>query len=642
MLSNRQIQMVKYLIRKDTYVTLSQIADEFEISARTVRNDLDAVEYALRGQPISLERKPRVGIKVNVEKGFDLEAFLEQKDMKNSSKEDRIWKIIMVLAMTGKSTIEDMALNLQVSKNTMVADIKTVESYLNQHDIFLSKKSYYGMELEGEEVKIRNLLYNTHIRLLNHTAFGALEFIEHYSEIDKSLAVDLIHYVEQADEIQYSDRALLELEGIILMSLNRMSAGNYVIKNMEMQHIENEEIFYFIQEYFLTKNKIKATDGDICYLSTLFRSAKVLNRRKKGKAKENDANHLLCRQLIEEFTDIMRIEIDFEDDLIEKLMLHIKIAIIRLKNNIKIENVLLDDIQYSTSFMYDITRTLLRKYEKRFGIIFPDEEIAFITMYFEVIFQEHVKDETNLKIIIVCNGGIATSTLLKQRLSIIMPELRVFKVCRFSNLEMELKDTNPDLIISTLSLNLPDYTYVKVNPVLNPEDVRKLSAVVSELTYKKQNDYLLQRIDRENLSPIQNLLNPKYCQFGSELTDWKEAIRQATLPLLKDKKVKEEYINEMIKVVQEMGNYMIFIPEIAFVHSKPENVMETSIAVLNLVRQIDFGSKTISPVKVIVVVANKEENHMLADLVKLLLIGNNIDSFKNAKRYADLLELREE
>ena len=64
MLSNRQISIIKYLTKKDDYVTIQQIAVEFDVSPRTIRNDLDDIQYYLSAEPIVLERKPRVGIRL--------------------------------------------------------------------------------------------------------------------------------------------------------------------------------------------------------------------------------------------------------------------------------------------------------------------------------------------------------------------------------------------------------------------------------------------------------------------------------------------------------------------------------------------------------------------------------------------------
>ena len=46
-------------------------------------------------------------------------------------------------------------------------------------------------------------------------------------------------------------------------------------------------------------------------------------------------------------------------------------------------------------------------------------------------------------------------------------------------------------------------------------------------------------------------------------------------------------------------------------------------------------------VKTIVVIANKEENYILSNLINLLQKNNNIEKFKQSECYQDILELEE-
>ena len=95
----------------------------------------------------------------------------------------------------------------------------------------------------------------------------------------------------------------------------------------------------------------------------------------------------------------------------------------------------------------------------------------------------------------------------------------------------------------------------------------------------------------------------------------------------------------MIRVVETLGNYMVFIPEIAFVHAPPDNVIDNGVSVLTLKEPLEFGAKNKVTVKVIVVLANKEESKSLVSLVNILMRGNNVDKFKSATKYEDIIKL---
>ena len=71
-LNKRQIEIINFLSSRNTHITIENISKMFDISPRTIRSDLDSIEYALNEYNMSLERKPRVGVKLNLdEKEFE-------------------------------------------------------------------------------------------------------------------------------------------------------------------------------------------------------------------------------------------------------------------------------------------------------------------------------------------------------------------------------------------------------------------------------------------------------------------------------------------------------------------------------------------------------------------------------------------
>ena len=120
--------------------------------------------------------------------------------------------------------------------------------------------------------------------------------------------------------------------------------------------------------------------------------------------------------------------------------------------------------------MYEITKKILKEYEAMFDVVFPETEIAYTTMYFETLFQENYNMNLTVNVIVVCNSGLSTAVLLKQRLHMIVPELNVISTCRVSDVIKEAENINRIYHqYSTLKMN--QYKVIEVNPLLNAEDV---------------------------------------------------------------------------------------------------------------------------------------------------------------------------
>ena len=299
-----------------------------------------------------------------------------------------------------------------------------------------------------------------------------------------------------------------------------------------------------------------------------------------------------------------------------------------------------EDIKYSSLFVYEITKKILREYEAMFDVVFPETEIAYTTMYFETLFQENYNMNFTVNVIVVCNSGLSTAVLLKQRLHMIVPELNVISTCRVSDVIKEAENINPDFIISTVPLKMNQYKVIEVNPLLNAEDVNVIRRNLTNLSYNRRNEHLAKQMEAIHKMPMEELFQKDCCKFNLKISDWKEAVQVAADPLIQYNYIQKEYVDDIIKIIQTIGNYMVFIPEIAFVHAPPEHVNEDHMSLLKLAKPIEFGTKSKVDVKVIIVIASKEENKNLVELMQILMKEDNVAKLKNVTNYDDIREIR--
>ena len=187
------------------------------------------------------------------------------------------------------------------------------------------------------------------------------------------------------------------------------------------------------------------TKGDLDYFVMLFQSTKRMDGESLENWDEDGRVRQATEQLIRKFCSDLKISSEIDPEIQRQIMMHLKVAVFRLKNKIKIKNPLLEDIKYSHSFMYELTERLFKGQEEMLGVVFPDAEIAYTTMYFEVLFQENFSLNLSPEVVLVCGGGTATAVLLKQRISKYFPELRSEKSAGSAMWRRKLKETGPTL-----------------------------------------------------------------------------------------------------------------------------------------------------------------------------------------------------
>ena len=113
-LSKRQKDIIKLLERKEEYITIKGISEKFDVSPRTIRNDLDIIESIINRYKINIDRRPKIGIKLILEPGQRIK-FSEIENYKIYSSEERIVVIVLTLIIKGKVTIEKLAEGLNIS-----------------------------------------------------------------------------------------------------------------------------------------------------------------------------------------------------------------------------------------------------------------------------------------------------------------------------------------------------------------------------------------------------------------------------------------------------------------------------------------------------------------------------------------------
>lgn len=634
-LNERQNSILKYLYNKKDYTTINEISKEFKVSVRTIRYDLDNIEYMLKdNDKISLIRTPRYGIKLEFKGKRDILTFSSIFDcVEINSPEDRVIFIAINL-LIGNSKVEELANMLSISKNTVVSDLKKAKEILNNLRINVISKAYVGTCIEGDEEDIRYAFINLYYKISNADNYKLLKMIIDDFDSVKNDIEERIHKVENKLSLEYSDTSFKELIIIIMYCFMRM--GEYSNFNYSEEYIhekEQEEEFEAIQYAFADKTEDKK---EICYLMKWFKSAKVMSFINDKSDVKMDGNKYLAMRIIEDMEKYTGIDYSNDFDFVNSVVMHFSVAMYRIQNNFEIENPLKEDIKMRLGIIYQITEDVMKKYESEIGVEFPDDEVSYMAMHFGAAFERKTQEIFDTKALIVCNSGLATAGLLSARMEVMLPQIQVEGVCRLNNLEEELKNKDVDIIISTVPIRNTDIEYVEVNPMLNIDDVLKLKKLAFNNVYEKSSEYLVSKYKGDKVSSVAEIIKKSNAAFLYDADNWRDAIAEASKPLIKSGDIKEEYVDDMIKAIEDLGTYMVFIPEIAFVHASNKNVVNNAVSMLTLKNEIYFGDNSEVRIKSIVVLANKDENKNLIELINILTKNNNAEKFKNAEKYFDL------
>lgn len=127
---------------------------------------------------------------------------------------------------------------------------------------------------------------------------------------------------------------------------------------------------------------------------------------------------------------------------------------------------------------------------------------------------------------------------------------------------------------------------------------------------------------------LKELLPKSHMQQREKVDSWEDAIKIASIPLLKEGIIEESYIENMIESVNKNGPYIVLMDYFALPHAKAgEDVNRLGMSLLTLNHPVDLKG---NPVKVFLVLAAVDAtSHIeaLADISKLLMDPKNYEIF---------------
>jgi transcriptional antiterminator/mannitol/fructose-specific phosphotransferase system IIA component (Ntr-type) len=629
-LTKRQKDILVYLCSQREYVSVKQLASKFGVSPRTIQSDFAFIDSFLSDSEMIIDRKPSKGIKVNADEA-ELTKLRKELGIINSRALDsyeRLTVISLLLLCNPIITFEQLANACCVSRQTIITAFKQVEEKFEEEGIEVQKFQGKGIRIIGDESLIRRSFENKLQNLISEeVVLGTALKNSRLMEVDEK-AEEIMEMVEKRLNVRFAESLKLKL--LLGYSLFRIGTGFTMPDNKRFNELEEIKTY---KEYEILTDAMLSYQfslSDKAYLCSLFMNAKIAvqsSNNFKTYLDDTDEAGIISKYLFNELQAIQPLEVSSREHFIRGLILHLRVAIYRIRNKVTIHNELLSQIKVSIPLIYEFTKERLLKCEKKFQLEFDENEIAFIAMYIAAAYENSFKIKTKLTVLLVCSFGIATSSILKTRILQAIPECIIEGPLPEREAREYLSKNEVNLIISTNDYRESSIPSIKVNPLLHPEDVDFIKNQLFQLSYAMMCQHFIKSYanfhgEEIGRSYVKDYVDREDIQIVETCSSWKDAVRLAAKPLLEKGSIKQRYVDKMIEAVEQFGTYMVLIPETAFIHAGTEDgINENCTAILVLKNPIIFGSKNSKIVRNLVVlgVKNKEDKSLL----KLIYIFEN-------------------
>ncbi len=502
--SRRVVEIVEILLGKVEYTAVSEIAEALGISKRTVFREMDEVEALVTGLGMTLEKKTRLGVKLEAtdRQILKFKALQSETEQEHFSQDER-HKILIIELLKSREPRKFYYFStlLGVSEATISYDMDKIEPWFGSRGIELVRKPGYGVYLEGVESQFRKAMVDFLYQNYEHQDLVAMldssetqtDLVE--TVIDKAILIkisQLLKGYEQYLENRLTDGSFMGLMIHLAIAIQRIQRGESIFMGAEiLESLRQDSQFEIarnignrVEETF----DVKFPEDELGYITMHLKGSKL----KTGAiVDQNDliiTNFEITRlasNMIHEFKKLSGYDFSEDEKLLIGLVSHLRPAITRMKLNLDIRNPLLDKIKEMYPEIYRMSENVSGLIQKQFEISVPDEEIGYLAMHFGASIERYRKlqhQDKKIRTGIVCSSGIGTSSLLYSRVSKHFASLEL--IGQFSKEDIMLGKVDTyglELLISTIQIDQSNYPCIKVNPLLLEEDVDKIQQAINIL-----------------------------------------------------------------------------------------------------------------------------------------------------------------
>jgi len=112
--------------------------------------------------------------------------------------------------------------------------------------------------------------------------------------------------------------------------------------------------------------------------------------------------------------------------------------------------------------------------------------------------------------------------------------------------------------------------------------------------------------------------------LGADASDWRAAVRLAGAALVRSGVARPGYADEMIRMIEEHGPYVVIAPGLALAHARPgPEVLGDGLAVVTLATPVPFGHPHNDPVSIVLGLAITSVPGHLESIAALANIFND-------------------
>ena len=482
---------LKFLLSKQIdYITAEEIAESMDVSAKTIYRLVKRIneEYSA-GELISSEKGR--GYKLNYEKYMEQDNPIKQSFEISPTKRQELVMEELLLSSPQALKILDLFAEFYIGDSAISNDERVIARRIQPYELKLVRKNR-SLSVEGKEENIRRAIAELipHFTIIDLDEIKSSEGV-HFNHYDAFFVFDQLRMIEKKlGVIPYPYN--VNIFSHLYIMIRRARKMNHQlseerITNEQLPRVEDNPKIKEISSQVITNIEVYLTSG--LPISEHYSLEQYLVSSRVGTAPDEKQRFTsqiedITNYFLKEVGKKMKIDAISESIFID-LANHIKPMVNRLKNKIRVQNCLSEQIKLTYETIYLYVSEAAEKVSEAFLLpTINQDEIGFISLYFARIIETH---QLPIQTLIMCTTGVGTSELLRTKVAKKFPKLTIVDVIATKDYSVALeKSPNIELILTTIRIydTLPVRSLI-VSAMLTADDQARIQQKIEEIYHEK-------------------------------------------------------------------------------------------------------------------------------------------------------------
>lgn len=540
MIETRLKQIFDYLTLDYDYHTSKEIGEVMELSSKTIRKEINSLNSVIKEKGAIIESKPGKGFIFKIKNKDKFKKFLKNDWYKYAYYQEEDgdknlrYENILRMFLFSNSYIKqfELAEIFHVSESQINKDLPYIRQILENYDLDLISKPYYGMKIEGSEKNIRLAIKNEIGE--DPLLFEGDENRELFNKIQK-----IIDEMDFGEDYYMPYVTFKNLVIHIYIAILRIRQKKFIKLS---QDFEKKVTSY--KEYKLATKivneleerlEIKIPKDELVYITTHLIAKNTI----RDQEKISTEILALSQKIIDEIYRISKYDFRANIDFFFSLAIHLGPLTNRIKYGFNMKNPILDDIK-ENKIPYLLATIGANVINEKYNTKLSEDEIGYIALHIMAAMNSNTINTKN--ILIICGSGNSSAQIMKAQLNRqFKNNINEIKTTDLRSLD-QINMKNYDLIISSVKLdNVYDLPIVYVDIIFSKVDLDNIKIA----------------LENKKLAKIYDLFNNSIFIKTSKFKNKLEVLKYISELIEEKSSISKEIALNQLKQREDMG-YTLF------------------------------------------------------------------------------------